>query len=619
MDLITLDFETYYDEEYSLKKLTTEEYVRDPRFETILVSYKVNNGPSFFVPKNQVAEHLARLEPHKHAVVCHHAHFDCLILSHHYGIKPGRIFDTLSMARALHGANGRLSLAKLAERYGVQAKGDEVHNVMGMHFADFDHAALKRYGTYGCGDTDITHAIFHAMIGNFIPTELENIDRVVRMFTEPLLELDVKMLEEYAKQLQLEKTTLLLRSGTQVADLMSNEKFAQALREVGVEPPTKISPKTKKVTWAFAKTDPGMQALQEHPDEMVQVLVEARLKNKSTLAETRAQRLIGMAGRGATCIYLKPYGAVSHRLTAGDKTQFHNLPRGGTLRKAIKAPQGYVCVVGDSSNIEARLLDWLAKQDDMVEVYRRADRKEGPDIYCVVAERIYKRAISKKDDPQERQMGKIAKLGLGYGMGADKFVISVRKDGKDEDGKPLVISKKFSQTVVDIYRGSHPKIAGKEGLWRRAEKALEAILKGVVGFAVDPRGIVTTVKDGVILPNGLKILFPDLQWDGNAGQYGEFTFWNGKKREHIYGAKLVENITQALAKLVVFEQCRKAAREIGNWVHSVHDEGVFVVHEFEAPWALERLLWHMRQPLPWCLDLPLNSEGGFHVRYGEAK
>mgnify|MGYP001553649887 FL=1 len=315
MQIITLDFESFYSTEYSLSKMTTEAYVRDARFETILCGFKVNDGPSFFIEGPRVREYLPQLKLEESAVIMHHAHFDALILSHHYGIRPKAIIDTLGMARALYGANGRLSLAKLCEREGIGAKGDEVEKVQGMRYADFSYQALHRYGQYCKNDVDRTYDLARIYMPQFSREELEINDYVIRMFTEPTLKLDVPLLQKYAAQLKLDKATLMLRAGANRGDLMSNPKFAQLLIELGIEPPMKTSPAWLKKpaaeregdgqVYSFAKTDPGMQALAEHPDENVQALVAARTGVKSTLAERRAERMIAMAGNGAACLYLK--------------------------------------------------------------------------------------------------------------------------------------------------------------------------------------------------------------------------------------------------------------------------------------------------------------------------
>lgn len=648
MHIATLDWETYYADDYTLSKLTTEAYVRDPRFESILLGIKINHEPAYWVPRDDIPHALRDAKIKDAAVLAHHAHFDGLIMNVHYGIVPKLWFDTLGMARALYGQHGKLSLAQLCKRWGIPDKGEEVMRVKGMRYADFGPQALARYGMYCVNDCERERDGFDIMAPHFSREEFMLNDQVIRMFTEPRLVLDREVLARYAEQLRVDKVHHLLQAGVQLDDVMSNDKFAECLRDLGIEPPQKISPTwikdprsaalpieqggkgAPKMTWAFSKTDPAMQELQEHPDERVQYLVEARLKNKTTIAEKGAMRLIGMGERGKATVYLKYSGASgTHRLSGGDKFNWQSMKRGSPIRDAVMAEKGHQVIVVDSSTIEARLLDWLAGQDDMVQVYRDADLKIGPDMYCMIGGRIYQRTITKKDDPDERQMGKVAKLGLGYGMGADRFQLTVRGQAKDKDGKPLKIKRDFAEYVVGVYREAHPQV---RKLWARGEAALDCISRGQAGVDVDFRGIVKTTKTGLVMPGGLRIDYPELKKihvgdrsfaGGGSRPIYEYEFWNGKHRERIYGAKLIENIIQCLARIVVMEQCMNTAMEVrpvgGFWVHSMHDEGVFVAPDFEAPWVLERLSHHMRTSPSWAPGLPLNCEGGMHIRYGKAK
>lgn len=613
MDMYTLDWETYYGDDYTLSKMTTEEYVRDKRFESILLGVKKNDQKSYWVDQKDIKAHLDSLELHNHAVLAHHAHFDGLIANHHYGIRPKLWFDTLSMARAVHPYIKSIGLKALAELYGLGQKGEEVVQARGLRRAQFGQQQLKEYGQYCCNDCDLEYDLFNRLLPNFGKSELQLIDFTIRLFTEPVLHINAPLLEEYIGDIQTDKTTLLLKAGIQLTDVMSNKLFAQALEFIGIDPPMKISPATGKWTYAFAKTDPQMQALAEHPDEVVQTLIAARLKNKTTINETRAARMVGMSQRGAACVYLKYYGAHgTGRMSGGDKMNWQNFGRGGKLRKAVVAPPGHVLVVGDSSNIEARALDWLARQDDMMDVYRNDDAGTGPDVYCVLAGKIYSRPITKGVDLDERQMGKIAKLGLGYGMAAKKFMDAVRVQTK---GK-IVPDLNTAENVVSVYRNSHPRVVA---LWRRAEQALEFIAKGIEGKPVDPRGVVVTCKEGLLLPNGMKIRYPDLKKAFNSEKgFEEWTFWNGKIRENIYGGKVVENIVQALARIIVMDQTL-AINKLIRVVMSVHDEAVACVLEQYGEKALRYVLKCMRVPPAWAPDLPLNSEGGIAVSYGEAK
>jgi len=606
MSLYTIDFETYYDREYSLSKLTTEEYVRDPRFEIILCSFKKDDEAPYWLPGEMVVDHVQELALENHAVLAHHAHFDGLILSHHCNARPKIWFDTLSMARALQGARGGNSLAKLAVKYELGAKGDEVVNALGLRRERFGRAQFQQYGRYCCNDGQLEYDLFHRMLPYFVKSELKLIDAFIRLFTEPVLELDVPKLEAYVDEIQLSKQTALLKAGVQLSDVMSNDKFADVLRFFGVDPPMKLSPRTGKWAYAFAKTDQGMLDLAEHDDENVQLLVAARLSNKTTINGTRALRMIGTASRGAAPVYIKYYGAgQTGRGSGGDKMNWQNLTRGGTLRAAVRAPKGHELVVGDSSNIEARMLDYVAGQEDAVEAYRRFDNGEGPDIYCVTAEGIYGRRITKEDNPDERQMGKVTKLGLGYGMGWEKFIFAVKSQVKKE------ITPAVSKNIVDVFRRKSMHVVG---FWKRCDQALWRIYRKEYGVKVDMRGIVVTCSEGLLLPNGMVIRYPYLQYNKENG----FAYFNGKSHEKIYGGKVCENIIQALARIVVMDQTLMVPSK-RKLVLSVHDEGVWCV----ATPRVERTVWEVEQafrtPLPWCEDIPLNCTVKHNRVYGLAK
>jgi len=409
MDIVVLDFETYYDKNYSLSKMTTEAYIRDPRFEVIGVAVKVNNFPACWYSGDDFGGFLKSLDLGSKAVLCHNAVFDGAILSWHFGIRPRFWLDTLSMSRPFHSMTVGGSLAKLAAYYGLGEKGTEVVSAAGKRRADFTEEELARYGQYCINDVELTKRLFDKLKVGFPISELLVIDQTIRMFSEPMIELDAPLLEKHLQEVRARKQELIAElaqtmGGEEVAQkvLMSNDKFADYLKSLGVEPPTKISPRTGKQTWAFAKTDKGMTDLLEHPDERVQVAVAARLGVKSTLEETRTEALIGVAKRGRLPIMLNYYGAHTGRFSGGDKLNLQNLPSRGdtTIKRALKAPPGYVLVAADSSQIEARLVAYIAGQDDLVEAFR-----EKRDVYSEFATEVYGRKITKADKV-ERFVGK---------------------------------------------------------------------------------------------------------------------------------------------------------------------------------------------------------------------
>ena len=302
MDLITIDFETYYDRDYSLSKITTEEYVRSPQFEAIGVGVKVNNGETEWASgtHEELREWLQKSFKWQDSfVLAHNTLFDGAILYWRFGISPRGWLDTLCMGRALHGVEVGGSLKALAERYGIGEKGTEVLNAIGKKRLNFSEGDLARYGDYCVNDVNLTYKLFNKMVKKFPKQELKIIDLTLRMFIEPILELNKDMLEEHLRETVARKEKLLLECAADRADLMSNNRFADLLRGCGVEPPMKTSPTTGEQTYAFAKNDEAFKALAEYPDERVQALVAARLGNKSTLEETRTQRFIEIASRGA--------------------------------------------------------------------------------------------------------------------------------------------------------------------------------------------------------------------------------------------------------------------------------------------------------------------------------
>lgn len=316
MDIVTIDFETYYDRDYSLSKITTESYVRSPLFEVIGVGVKVNDGPVDTYTGDNPGKFLKSLDYSDKAILCHNTLFDGAILSWKFGIKPKLWLDTLSMARPKHQSTVGGSLKALAQHYELGQKGEEVILAIGKRRKDFGPAELAAYMRYCANDVDLTYALFKKLRKGFPVSELRIIDSTLRMYTEPMIELDVDKLGTHLTVVQAEKQALLDTLGGKGKDiLMSNDKFAKLLRRCGVEPPTKISGTTGKEAFAFAKTDLDFLALQDHHNPVVQTLVAARLGLKSTLEETRTARFIGVAGRGRLPIALSYYGAHTGRFS----------------------------------------------------------------------------------------------------------------------------------------------------------------------------------------------------------------------------------------------------------------------------------------------------------------
>jgi DNA polymerase I-like protein with 3'-5' exonuclease and polymerase domains len=390
MNLITIDFETFYSKEFSLSKMTTEEYIRSDDFEVIGVAIKVNNGATEWASgtHEQIKKWLHTFDWADSMALAHNTMFDGAILSWLFDVHPRVWADTLCMGRAIHGVEVGGSLKALTERYGLGPKGTEVLNALGKRRADFSGEELSRYGDYCVNDVELTYKLFKTMVKNFPKQEMKLIDVTLRMFIDPIMELDLPLLEAHLQAVKDRKDMLLEDAGVSKDDLMSNPKFAELLKELGVEPPMKISPTTGKETLALAKSDEDFKALADHEDDRVQSLVAARLGTKSTLEETRTQRFIDIAKRGPLPVPVRYYAAHTGRWGGDDKINMQNLPSRGPnakkLKQSIIAPKGFKVIDADSAQIEARVLAWLAGQDDLVEAFT-----QGKDVYKKMASAIY--------------------------------------------------------------------------------------------------------------------------------------------------------------------------------------------------------------------------------------
>ena len=618
--LVTLDLESFYSREYSLTKITTEEYIRDPRFQIIGLGIKYDDGPVEWVAgPDAVAEYVRSVDWSACIVCCQNTAFDGAILAWHLGVSPKAWVDTMGMSRALFPHEKSHSLAAQATRAGIGAKGDEVLNALGKRYEDFTPEELAKYGEYCRNDVVLTYELFMRYMAMGFPTkELKLIDLTLRMFIEPVLQLDRDLLVAHLAAVRSRKQDLLERVRDNLlasADpdtrqtvfdaglegiktlLMSNPKFADALRGLGVEPPMQISPTTGKETYAFAKSDEAFKALEDHPSEDVQALVAARLGTKSTIEETRTETLIGYAYRGVFPIALRYYGAHTGRWAADSsaKVNMQNLPRTSKIKYAIKAPEGYVLCGADLSNIELRLGLWLAGQDDRVEMLAN-----GLDLYKDFAKDVF--GVSYDDVTKEqRQVGKVSNLSLIYGTGPAKLREALRIMGG------VVMTIEQVKPVVELYRSRYAYV---KAAWKIGDDALHALVNGqALEFF---RGTCRTdpAHNGIRLPNGLHLQYPGLRRVTNDEGKAEWVFDSKYGPERIYGSKVFQGCTQAIARCIMGEGLLR----IQKWTPvrlTIHDSAYWLALQDEAEASLARGIACITAPVPYCPGLPLAAEGSF--------
>ena len=622
MSLITIDFETYYtSKDLGFRTQTTEEYIRDSRFEVIGVAVQVDAGePVWFSGDREATRKwLKQFDWKNSMMLAHNTLFDGAILKWHFGITPMVYLDTLCMARAIHGVEVGGSLAKLALRYGIGEKGTEVIAAIDKTRSDFTPEDLAQYGEYCRNDVALTYQLFNNMSKGFPMEELKLIDMTLRMFTHPMLYVDEETLQQRLDDLRKEQSELLsslmekLECATEEEvrkQLSSNQKFAKVLEGFGVTVPIKNSPTTGKEVPALAKKDEGFIALTENEDTFIQHLCAVRLGTKSTLEEKRIQRFIdiGKRNRGMIPVPLKYYGAHTGRWSGSDKINFQNLPSRDVKKKALKKgiipPEGYLVINSDSSQIEARVLAWLAGQDDVVKQFA-----DGEDVYSVFASSIYERPISKKD-PTERFVGKTCILGLGYGTGALKLQHTL----STSQPVSVKLDEDECKRIVGVYREKNDKIID---LWHEADQLLEDMMNNKFDkpLSFGQHGCVFYDAEGIILPNNLRIRYPNLRRAEKDGK-SQIVYDSRRGEISIWGGGVVENIVQALARIIVGTQMVEINDKY-RVALTVHDAAVVVVEEDKVDIALEVITGLMFKPPTWASGLPVACEAKAGATYGD--
>ncbi len=595
-----IDFETYYDDEYSLKKLSTTDYIRHPLFNVHSVVLQWEDGRVVHAGAADVVRVLQEVDWASTGVVAHHAQFDGLILTHHFGHSPAFWYDTISMARNVLGVDVAFNLDALARRLGFEGKqhGEALGATKGKR--ELTAHELEDLLTYNTFDVEQTMKVFKKLLPFVSERELRTIDTTIRMYAEPVLHIDAGRVERLLEEERAHKRALF--SKVEGAEWLSSAPaMAAKLLELGVEPPMKISARTGKPIYAFAQSDIEFKALLEHPVDAVRNLVEARLGVKSTLIETRATTILRRAGL-PTPIYLNYCGARTGRWSGGDGANWQNLPRrgrGAELRKSLMAPPGCVLVIGDASQIEARLLAWAAGEEEIIDAFAA-----GEDVYALTASMIYDREIDPVVDIAERFVGKVFTLGAGYGAGPKKMHHMLRVG---QFGPPVVQDYEKTEEQTQAWRTARMRTVH---YWRAAERHAQAAFfngapmpLGAVQFELS-----ANKRDGlIVLPDGMRIRYTDVYIDTDSGQ---MCYTARKGPVKLYGGILTENIIQALARAVLVEHMDNvcAALPYLRIATTTHDEIVGVVPAQFEEQAAQTLKQCMTVPPAWATGLPLDAK-----------
>lgn len=614
---IFLDFESYYANKYTLTGLTYPEYILDDRWLCQGVGIAIDDGEIEYYPEHEVEAAIADLPLEEATLVGQNLMFDATVLALRYNRYAKHYVDTQSLGRGMWPGQD-VSLEAMCQRAWPDdpdmQKGKELANFKNCRELDAEQQAVM--GNYCKQDVRLTRALFHYLRPNIPDSEVELAELTLRMYIQPRFILDRPLVEDFLEK-ELSHTKQLIKdSGLAKTTLSSNPKFAEWMRENGIEVPRKVSPSTGKETDALGQKDPAFLATMADYPEFAHVW-KARAAVKSTLNTTRAQRLLDLDDQlGRIPVPLSFYGAHTGRWSGTQKVNLQNLPRGGDLRKALTAPPGYKVHVADSSNIEARVLAYVAGETSLLEMIRRKE-----DIYNDMATKIYgypvdrkaKDADGNKLQEEEGNVGKTARLGLGYGMGAPKFRGTLASGPMGSP--PILVSQHFAQTAVDTFRADSPNIVN---YWRLLTQAGYDMMLPKTDYWIGP---IRVRYERLEMPNGMALKYPNLRviTDEQDGRDQLVCDRRNGKTQRIYGGILAENIVQALSRTIVADQIRAAVREFPDsyLVLAVHDEIVMMMPDDNSDDRQARLEDLMRVPPDWAPDLPLDSEGGWDTCYSK--
>ena len=641
MKLCVLDCETFWSVTHSLTKMNPILYCMHPETELISMAYRFNDGTTDCIFGEENIKAWADSVDWSDVMVVGHnlSGFDVMLCAWRLGIKPKMWGCTLAMARPFFQVTVGGSLKKVAAALGVGEKGSlEATNTKGKHLCDFTPYELQAMREYNILDVDLCYGIFERLAPLTPKYEMQLIDATIRMLSEPKFDLDIDLLERTLEEDTARQNDLLLslaahldklnllktEEGASEEDIVelvkeklaSAPKFAKVLEELGAEVPMKQSPTNPdKQIPALSKTDEAMLALTEHDDELISSAARARLDVKSTLLASRIGQFLAasQAVGGKMPIPLNYYAATTGRWGGGLSLNMQNLPRvdrdkdgnikpkpTNALRLSLRAPKGHVVVVSDLSGIELRVNHFLWKVPSSMALYQADPEKA--DLYKDFASTLYEVEVDQVTKPQ-RQIGKIAHLGLGFGAGAKTFVrIAKMMGGVD-------MSEVEAAKVVRQWRNAYKEIV--QG-WKTCGGALAQLTNKDYGAPIDDWGMCIIAEGGIKTPVGM-IRYPNLEHDGESFWYGE-----GRNRARITGPKVDENIVQHLARCIMAEQLLKIRKRY-DVVHTVHDEIVCIAREEEADECLDFMLTTMRTPPTWWSDLIVWSEGSFGETYGSAK
>lgn len=619
---VCLDLESFYDpkNDYTLKKQTTEAYIRDKRFEMHGVAIKWSSATSAQWYDEREFRYIAKEHDWSESFVfCHHAQFDLLALSHHYNVHPAMLGCTMSMARLMLGNHIGVSLDSVRSQFGIHAKTTPYNLMEGRRWSDMDQWTREQVAAGALDEVESIWKIFGMLMRQGFPaSELEVVDSIIKMFTEPMLGMDTQMLANLWQAEASKKINGVEALGITKEQLQSAQAFCALLAEEGIDIEYKDG-KNSPIP-AIAKNDPFMRDfLLEHDNPRVRALASARIDAKSTLLQTRAETLGWTASRGPCPVYLCYAGAGTLRPSGGDSCNWLNFKRGSPIRRAVCAPNDYYLAPVDSSQIECRVLHYLAggPQDEVVQKFRRNE-----DPYVDLASHFYQEQIykPKHDDPRKaemeakRGMGKQGRLMCGYGASGKQFKATA---ASGQYGPRVDMTLDEADKFVELYRNTNSPVCQRgSGYWAQCERML-ARLAG--GDPIDYGPL--HVENHRIYIQGCPMIYDSIEYHTpQPGDENSKSGWRVKTRngwKFMWGSKLTQNICEGVSRMIVSQAMIRIKKKYGirtlNWPY---DELLLMIPKNgREEEMLQLCLAEMTVEPIWLPGIPLAAEGALGDRY----
>jgi hypothetical protein len=639
--VVTLDLETYQDDSHSLSKLTVYEYLADPAFEILALAEKTGEADPYISMGDVVSAHLGALQ-HKWGknfegctVSFHNASFDATILAVKFGIHPKYVIDTVSLARAWN-SKARAGLGEVAKWFNLPEKG-ETKTMTGWSFRDrwtpgrtvrgkrkpptlrptITEEQTAWIKSYAANDVNLQWSVLKELLPRLSNPviELALQAHTLRLYTQPVLGFDRALAAKLQDEMGKQVSDAVALANVERETISGNHSFEGAMQAALLRAGDHLMNYTKldakgKMVLAISKTDDALVLLLKHPAEEVRNLINARIAVKSLpLHVSRVASMASMSRAAGDLlpVPLKFMGAHTGRFSGSEGINLQNLPKKSAIRGLITAQPGHKLVVADLAAIEARVLAWVADQHDLVELFRT-----NADPYSDFASRFYGVAVRKPAQDEipaiakrltaYRQMGKVAILGCGYGMGATHFAEFASCD------------ETTAKQVIDLYRKTNQAIVA---YWRAVETAFVRVAKYHAPIML-PHGVSFSHTDEVDvvmgLPCGRRLNYNKVRMsDDGIGIFNAMT----KSWDRTWGGSLVENLVQAASRDVLAEAFLRIEAHGYRVPLHVHDEVVIHCPAEKADDALTVALEELCRTPAWAPGLPLGAEGGIMERYSK--